>query len=146
MILSCPKCATRFFADDHAIGPSGRRVKCDACGEVWSVAGVEAESPTVDDMSKAPDLPSAADPVTDAGEVSAGATPEATPLFVERASSTRKPGARPSGRPWGLAVLALAFVVVAGVFIFQRDIERVFPGASAIYQSIGVRSSDRASG
>jgi hypothetical protein len=42
-----------------------------------------------------------------------------------------------------LLIVALAIV---GVFVFQRQIERRFPQTSAVYQSLGLRSFDRAGG
>ena len=34
MILTCPECATSYFAGDSAIG-EGRMVRCSACGASW---------------------------------------------------------------------------------------------------------------
>ena len=35
MILTCPSCATQYFADDNAVGDSGRNVRCASCGHSW---------------------------------------------------------------------------------------------------------------
>jgi predicted Zn finger-like uncharacterized protein len=37
MILTCPHCDTRYFAEDTTIGRSGRTVKCAACEHSWFV-------------------------------------------------------------------------------------------------------------
>ena len=77
MILTCPACATSYFVSDTAIGPSGRRVRCKACGNDWrampedapleldegAVASAEqtaskpapvTDAPTEDDITHAP--------------------------------------------------------------------------------------------
>ena len=132
MILTCPKCATRFFADDDTIGPAGRRVECNACGEIWSSAGV---NDVVESSSRThPDIEAAT------GDESATA---AAPLFVERASPSRKTLSRPSRAPLVIGLFILAFAIV-GLFVFQQEIERIFPGASTVYQSLGLGSIERA--
>lgn len=35
MILTCPNCSTKFRVKDDAIGPTGRKVKCRNCENVW---------------------------------------------------------------------------------------------------------------
>lgn len=135
MILTCPKCATRFFADDLAIGPAGRRVKCDACGEVWSSAG--AEGP--------PDFSSRVAPADDpVAEVERAATIE-VPLFTERGTPPRKPARGRSRAPWLFGALIVAIAIV-GAFAFEHQIERMFPGASTVYRSVGLGSLGRGGG
>jgi predicted Zn finger-like uncharacterized protein len=41
MILVCPSCDTRYFAEDSAIGKEGRRVRCASCGHSWMVKSAE---------------------------------------------------------------------------------------------------------
>ena len=130
MILTCPKCATRFFAEDHAIGPYGRSVQCAACREVWFSGG-------------APPTPFAV-----AEDVPAEETPPSgdAPLFVARGAPARKAGGGGYGSSFLTGLLILAVVIVAGMLVFKRQLEKVFPGATAVYQSVGLSSSGRAGG
>jgi predicted Zn finger-like uncharacterized protein len=53
MILVCPSCDTRYFADETAIGNDGRRVRCASCGHSWFVkppeeGGAAAPAPAED--------------------------------------------------------------------------------------------------
>ena len=41
MILVCPSCDTRYFADDSKIGKEGRRVRCATCGHAWTAKAQE---------------------------------------------------------------------------------------------------------
>ncbi len=41
MIITCPDCATRYDVDDERFSPSGRSVRCSACGESWFVPAPE---------------------------------------------------------------------------------------------------------
>ncbi len=35
MFLACPACDTNYKLDDLALGPTGRKVRCVSCGNVW---------------------------------------------------------------------------------------------------------------
>lgn len=48
MIIVCPKCSTRYMIPDGSIAESGRKVRCNSCGEVWTqmpTDEVEADLP-----------------------------------------------------------------------------------------------------
>jgi predicted Zn finger-like uncharacterized protein len=45
MILTCPKCATRFSLDPSVIGAQGRKVRCSSCHHIWhQMLPTEAEA------------------------------------------------------------------------------------------------------
>lgn len=54
MILTCPRCATRYLVEDGEVRASGRTVRCSACGEEWRVYPPGGEPPLTADESAAP--------------------------------------------------------------------------------------------
>lgn len=48
MILTCPRCATRYVVGEDQARPQGRKVKCTSCGEVWTA---QTAPPTDPDSS-----------------------------------------------------------------------------------------------
>lgn len=43
MILTCPRCATRYLADPLQVWATGRTVQCAACGQRWRAVGEGAQ-------------------------------------------------------------------------------------------------------
>jgi predicted Zn finger-like uncharacterized protein len=86
MILTCPKCATRFSIDPKAIGAQGRKVRCSSCHHVWlQTQPAEAET--------------------------AAAAPEASPetlSFEEAAAGAESPAAATAAAPASAPVMAAA--------------------------------------
>ena len=74
MILTCPSCGTQYVVKDGAIPPSGRQVRCKACGHSWR----EVPETAAADPAESPEVPIPQDPVpeeaaAEAGFVEAGA-------------------------------------------------------------------------
>lgn len=79
MILTCPRCATRYLADPLLVWATGRIVQCEACGQRWRAVG-EGVRPTPAPEPPPPVEPSpedAVDPVA-AGSAEPAAADEAT--------------------------------------------------------------------
>ncbi|MBL8639228.1 MAG: zinc-ribbon domain-containing protein [Alphaproteobacteria bacterium] len=47
MILSCPSCSAKYMVSAETIGPKGRNVRCQKCGNQWFQA---AEKDSLDDL------------------------------------------------------------------------------------------------
>jgi predicted Zn finger-like uncharacterized protein len=76
MILTCPNCSTKFRVKDDAIGPTGRKVKCRNCENVWHA---------MPDGMDAPTAPPAAAP--------ASFTPRAAPRAAPKSMESPEPAA-----------------------------------------------------
>ncbi len=130
MILTCPSCATRYFVDDAAIGATGRKVRCIACGHVWR-AEPEAEDFAIV-SAQAPPVLDAPDPLAIAD----------APFRSYDAAATTK--AKRTVRAWaGLAAapgLAVVLAVVSA-WMFRSEVVAFWPQASSVYAMIGIRAT-----
>lgn len=138
MILTCPECATSYFAEDSAIG-SGRTVRCASCGASWRA---RAETPlelkvTPEEGAFAAETPQADQDLFDRppSEVPA---PELPKVFRARAENERRVReAVVQGAVW--AGLGTAFAVVIGLgIVFRMDVVRLWPKAASAYASVGL--------
>jgi predicted Zn finger-like uncharacterized protein len=171
MILTCPKCATRYLVEDSEMRAEGRKVRCSVCGEEWRVergAAADDESPPplapVADHLGTNAAESGGVEVAAAGDAEAAATsvlaaeplslpPREAPAPAEdspfvspigaRARTPAKPAPKPrSGANWGLAALVILAVVVI-LFGFRREIVRAWPAAGGVYAALGIPATPR---
>jgi predicted Zn finger-like uncharacterized protein len=160
MILTCPRCATRYLVDAHQLWTTGRTVQCDACGQRWRATGVgerpaaarepeqapkpvrepesakaEVEQPVGD--TEFPPVPGFA-PLTSRAPID---SPPESALFVQtprRPTSGADHG--PPGLGRALAILFLLGIVVAILVLFQDVIVRAAPALAPIYSALGLTS------
>jgi predicted Zn finger-like uncharacterized protein len=125
MILTCPRCATRYLVGEDEVRPQGRKVKCTACGELWTAWPPVEEPPLV-----------AAEPEVPAFEMPAVAPVRDEVLDTLRARARGRRQARGRFVLWGgMATLAAAAVVAA---VFQPEIERQWPLTARAYSAVGL--------
>jgi len=94
MILTCPRCASRYLADPAEVWTTGRTVQCGSCGQRWRAVGQGSRPPTGTPPPEAASAPTV-DTVTeesasDAGEVmAAGAERRPEPEPAQPAAGSR---------------------------------------------------------
>lgn len=140
MILTCPSCATSYFAPDDAIPAGGRKVRCQSCAHIWHAT---SEEPLTLSAASAP-MPanSTAEPArayTDEAPPVAPETPapELPKAFRARAEQQRRiRRAATHGAVW--AGLASVFVgILAGGWLFRVEVVDLWPRAAAAYAMVG---------
>ena len=150
MILTCPRCATRYLADAAQLWTTGRTVQCEACGQRWRASGSgEPPAPpplTAPEPPAAPESPSV-EPVT---EPQPQPEPEPEPILAtlreEPAPAlflqpTKRPAPVRSRPPWygpALSILFLLGMTIAVMLLFQDAVVRAFPGAAGVYSTLGL--------
>jgi predicted Zn finger-like uncharacterized protein len=151
MIITCPRCATRYLLEAGVVQPPGRQVRCARCTHSWfQEATPDLPKPVLIDE---PDVPHG--PVTDKsrmlppppGSISQpiprvqAPVAEAPPALrddVHRARSRRAVA-------WFVLVAVFAGAAFAGVSL-RTEIATIFPPAASLYawlgQPVNVRGFD----
>jgi predicted Zn finger-like uncharacterized protein len=136
MILTCTSCSTRYYADDASIGPSGRTVRCAACGFSWF-----AEPHLVLDERAA----DKAEPLTrerverlrKAAEQASPAPSAAAKFRAQQTERMRKERARAAIAAWGATGAALA-ASAAGMVVFRQDVAELWPRSASAFAALGL--------
>lgn len=146
MILTCTSCSTRYYADDAAIGPAGRTVRCAACGFSWFAEPqlelrAQAEGPS---MMRVPEEP-AREPLTRerverlrrAAE-QPGPAPSAAAKFRQQQSDRmRRDRTRAAVMVWGATGAALA-ASATGMVAFRQDVAELWPRSASAFAALGL--------
>ena len=175
MILTCPRCATRYLVDELQVWTTGRTVKCDACGQQWRAVGAgvrplarpppDADPPIAaapdplvgskTDHQAAPvperEFPSLAPLATGhSTPISQPPAPEADSLFVtprpNRATPKKQPAAKRMPLDLALAVGLVLAVVLALAVAERGAIVRAVPGLARVYSTVGLPVDQAAGG
>lgn len=144
MILTCTSCSTRYYADEAAIGPAGRTVRCAACGFAWFA------EPQLELREKAEGAPSAtaaapaAEPLTRErverlrrAADQPGPAPSAAAKFrAQQAERMRKERARAAVAVWGATGVAVA-ASATGMVAFRQDVAELWPRSASAFAALG---------
>ena len=136
MILTCPSCATSYFAPDGAIPPAGRKVRCQSCAHVWH--GMPTDEPLELTTESAPTSAPEPKSFEEAPQVSPETpAPELPKAFRARAEQQRRlRRAATHGAVW--AGLASLFVGLIGAgWLFRVEVVELYPRAAAAYAMVG---------
>jgi predicted Zn finger-like uncharacterized protein len=147
MILTCTSCSTRYYADDAAIGPTGRTVRCAACGFSW-FAEPQLELRTQAVTAKAsevrPEGPQQ-EPLTRerverlrrAAEQPGPAPSAAAKFRAQQAERMRRERMRAAVVVWGATGAALA-ASATGMVAFRQDVAEVWPRSASAFAALGL--------
>jgi predicted Zn finger-like uncharacterized protein len=139
MILTCPSCATRYYADDGSIGASGRSVRCAACTHTWFVepqlvlkgAEFAAEPEPTLTREKVERMRRAA------AQASVPPLSSAAQFRARQAERQRKGRIRAAVMAWGATGVALAATTTSAV-AFREDVARVWPKTASAFAAVGL--------
>ena len=145
MILTCTSCSTRYYADDAAIGPAGRTVRCAACGFSWfAEPQLELRAAEGPSMMRAPEEP-AREPLTRerverlrrAAE-QPGPAPSAAAKFRQQQSDRmRRDRTRAAVMVWGATGAALA-ASATGMVAFRQDVAELWQRSASAFAALGL--------
>ena len=142
MILTCPKCASRFNLPASTLAPEGRRVKCSNCGDMWFQLPdpdellAEIESAAEDGHVPIEDIPESVKPISEGSSVPARAEKSDGKPKKERGPVTKQ----------AIAVAAIVFLLlVTPLFIFKNSMIAAWPESLAFYSAIGMVDASQSS-
>ncbi|WP_374515171.1 MJ0042-type zinc finger domain-containing protein [Brevundimonas sp.] len=137
MILTCPSCATSYFAPDDAIGPHGRTVRCKSCKHTWRASLDEPLELSATATGRPPrETAPREEPVPESlAETPAPELPRAFRARAEQQRRLRRAAAH--GAVW--AGLASAFaVLLAAAWLFRVEVVEMAPRTAAAYAAVGL--------
>jgi predicted Zn finger-like uncharacterized protein len=146
MILTCTSCSTRYYADDAAIGASGRTVRCAACGFSWfaepqlelrmaaepMAEAVRAEAPANEPLTR-----ERVERLRRAAEQPGPAPSAAAKFRAQQADRMRKERARAAAVVWTATGAALA-ASATGMVAFRQDVAEIWPRSASAFAALGL--------
>lgn len=138
MILTCTSCSTRYYTDDAAIGPTGRTVRCAACGFSW-FAEPQLELRTAADTAPQgePLTRERVERLRRAAEQPGPAPSAAAKFRAQQAERMRRERVRAAAVVWTATGAALA-ASATGMVAFRQDVAEVWPRSASAYAALGL--------
>lgn len=137
MILVCPSCDTRYFAEDSSIGKEGRRVRCATCGHAWHAKlQEEGEQPAAPEDTGLTREQVERLRQTAQANSRTRAGPHAEFRAREHAKRKRAKG-RAITVAW--AITGVTFVgLIGAAVVFRNEVAEAFPRAASLYKLVGL--------
>jgi predicted Zn finger-like uncharacterized protein len=123
MIATCPSCSTRYLVDPHALGPTGRLVRCASCAHTWH------QEPAEDAPRRVELTPPEPPPAADAALRSPGRV---------QLPAVSRPRRRVSAVGWAAYVIVLAGLVAGGLWWTRGQVVSRWPATARYYQMLGI--------
>lgn len=145
MILTCTSCSTRYYADDAAIGPAGRTVRCAACGFSWfaepqlelRTAAEPAEAVRAEAPANEPLTRERVERLRRAAEQPGPAPSAAAKFRAQQADRMRRERARAAAVVWTATGAALA-ASATGMVAFRQDVAEIWPRSASAFAALGL--------
>ncbi|MBA4803594.1 MAG: zinc-ribbon domain-containing protein [Brevundimonas sp.] len=136
MILTCPSCATSYFAPDDAIGPHGRTVRCKSCKHTWRASLDEPLELSATAAGGPGEPPAREEPAPESlAETPAPELPRAFRARAEQQRRLRRAAAH--GAVW--AGIASGFaLLLAAAWLFRVEVVELAPRTAAAYAAVGL--------
>lgn len=144
MIITCPGCQTRYTVNAQSFVPSGRKVRCAACGNTWH-QDAPIDRPLAITPEPAPMPEARAEPATFAAEIARSAPVPQSAIAVAPQRSDRE---QRRGGGWETAVGWVVLVAVIGglagsLFAYREAVVTLWPNANALYAVLGMPVNTR---
>jgi predicted Zn finger-like uncharacterized protein len=145
MILTCTSCSTRYYADDAAIGPTGRTVRCAACGFSWfaepqlelrTQAVAKAGETRPEGPQQEPLTRERVERLRRASEQPGPAPSAAAKFRAQQAERMRRERMRAAVVVWGATGAALA-ASATGMVAFRQDVAELWPRSASAFAAFG---------
>ncbi len=138
MILTCPKCASRFMLAAQILAPDGKRVKCSSCEETWFELPdpdelleelEKEETGEVAPLEDIPeDIPDSVKPIPEGSSVPA----------IADDSPQDSPKEKAEMRVVILSALLMFLVLIAPLIVLKGTIIKAWPESIAFYSKLGM--------
>src|SRR6185436_7543058 len=145
MIITCPRCATRYLLEAGVVQPPGRQVRCARCTHTWFQDSAPASDLPKPVLMEEPDVPHG--PVTDKsrmlppppGSISQPIPRVQAPPIPEPPPTVRDDAQRASSRRWAAWSVLIAFVAGASYAAIglRTEVATLFPPAASFYAWVG---------